>query len=111
MCEKRFRNGQRNNAVGNGTTCHHRSVVDRHRSQHPDQVQKAVHQALYAQTPTPAAPSGHSQGSALIQMNFEAFDLADVKIIDNCRLNKLYFMQYYTALYINAENLNLINNK
>ena len=51
------------------------------------------------QTPTPAAPSRHLQGSALIQVNFEAFDLADVKIIENCRLNKLYFMQYYTALY------------
>ena len=38
-------------------------------------------------------------GSALIQMNFEAFDLADVEIIKNCQLNKLYFMQYYTALY------------
>ena len=111
MCEKRFRNGHGDNAVGMGTTCHHRSVVDRHRSQHPDQVRKGVHQALYAQTPTPAAPSGHSQESALIQMNFEAFDLADVKIIDNCRLNKLYFMQYYTALYINAENPNLIINK
>ena len=111
MCEKRFRNGQRINAVGNATTCHHRSVVDRHRSQHPDQVRKGVHQALYAQTPTPAAPSGHSQGSALIQMNFEAFDLADVKIIDNCWLNKLYFMQYYTALYINAENPNLMINE
>ena len=111
MCEKRFRNGQRINVVGSATTCHHRSVVDRHRSQHPDRGQKAVHQGLYAQTPTPAAPSGHSQGSALIQMNFEAFDLADVKIIDNCRLNKLYFMQYYTALYINAENPNLIISK
>ena len=111
MCEKRFSNGQCDNVVGSATTCHHRSVVDRHRSQHPDQVRKGVHQALYAQTPTPAAPSGHSQGSALIQMNFEAFDLADVKIIDNCRLNKLYFMQYYTALYINAENPNLITNK
>ena len=54
---------------------------------------------------------GHSQGSALIQMNFEAFDLADVKIIENCPLNKLYFMQYYTALYINAEHPDLIINK
>ena len=110
MCEKRFRNGHGDNVVGMGTTCHHRSVVDRHRSQHPDRGQKAVHQRLYAQTATPGAPSRHSQGSALIQMNFEAFDLADVKIIDNCRLNKLYFMQYYTALYINAENPNLIIN-
>ena len=111
MCEKRFRNGQRINALGSATTCHHRSVVDRHRSQHPDRGQKAVHQALYAQTPTPASPSGHSQGSALIQVNFEAFDLADVKIIDNRQLNKLYFMQYYTELYINAKNPNLIINK
>ena len=54
---------------------------------------------------------GHSQGSALIQMNFEAFDLADVKTIENCQLNKLYFKQYYTSLYINAENPNLIINK
>ena len=111
MCEKRFRNGHWDNAVGTGTTCHHRSVVDPHRSQPPDQVRKGVHQALYAQTPTPAAPSGHSQGSALIQMNFEAFGLANVKIIDNCWLNKLYFMQYYTALYINTENPNLMTNK
>ena len=111
MCEKRFRDGWGDNAVGRGTTCHHRSVVDRHRSQHPDRGQKAVHQALYAQTSPPSAPSGHLQGSALIQLNFEAFDLADVKIIDNCWLNKLYFMQYYTALYINAENPNLITNK
>ena len=27
---------------------------------------------------------GHSQGSALIQMHFEAFDFADVKIITKC---------------------------
>ena len=54
---------------------------------------------------------GHSQGSALIQMNFEAFDLADLKIIENRRLNKLYFQRYYTALYINAENPDLIINK
>ena len=108
MCEKRFRNGHGDNAVGMGTTCHHRSVVDRHRSQHPDQVQKAVHQALYAQTPTPAAPSGQPQGSALIQMNFEAFDLVDVEIIENYLLNKLYFKQYYIALYINAKNPNLL---
>ena len=111
MCEKRFRNGHGDNAVGMGTTCHYRSVVDRHRSQHPDQVRKGVHQALYAQTPTPAAPSGHTQGSALIQMNFEAFDFVDAETIENCRLNKLYFMQYYTALYINAENPDLIINK
>ena len=39
--------------------------------------------------------------------NFEAFDLVDVKIIENCKFNMLYFMQYYTALYINAENPNL----
>ena len=26
---------------------------------------------------------GHSQGSALIQMHFEAFDFADVKIMEN----------------------------
>ena len=37
-------------------------------------------------------------------MNFEAFDLADVMIIGNCQLNKLYFMQYYTESNINAEN-------
>ena len=111
MCEKRFRNGQLDNVVGSGTTCHHHSVVDRHRSQHPDQVRKGVHQALYAQTSSAAAPSWLSQGSAMIQMNFEAFDLADVKIIENCRLNKLYFKQYYTALYINAENPNLITSK
>jgi hypothetical protein len=53
--------------VGMGTTCHHRSVVDRHRGQHPDQVRKGVHHALYAQTSTPGAPSRHLQGSALIQ--------------------------------------------
>ena len=45
------------------------------------------------------------------KVNFEAFDLADVKIIENCRLNKLYFMQYYTALYINAEHPDLMINK
>ena len=45
------------------------------------------------------------------KVNFEAFDLADVEIIENCRLNKLYFMQYYTALYINAEHPDLIINK
>ena len=67
MCEKRFRNGHGDNAVGMGTTCHHRSVVDRHRSQHPDRGHKAVHQGLYAQTATQGAPSRHSQGSALIQ--------------------------------------------
>ena len=111
MCEKRFSNGQRDNVVGSGTTCHHRSVVDRHRGQHPDQRHKDVHRGLYAQTSTPRAPSWHSQGSALTQMNFEAFDLANVKIIDNCQLNKLYFMQYYTALYINAENPDLITSK
>ena len=44
-------------------------------------------------------------------MNVEAFDLADVKIIENCELNKLYFIQYYTALYINAENPDLMINK
>ena len=44
-------------------------------------------------------------------VNFEAFDFADVKIIRNCRLNKLYFMQYYTELYINAENPDLTINK
>ena len=54
---------------------------------------------------------GQSQGSALIQMNFEAFDLADIKIIENCWLNKLYVMQYYTALYINAKNPDLMINK
>jgi hypothetical protein len=46
MCEKRFRNGQGDNAVGRGTICRHRSVVDRHRGQPPDQVRKGVHQAL-----------------------------------------------------------------
>ena len=44
-------------------------------------------------------------------MNFEAFDLADVMIIGNCQLNKLYFMQYYTELYINAENPVLLIHK
>jgi hypothetical protein len=44
-------------------------------------------------------------------VNFEAFDFAYVKIIRNCRLNKLYFMQYCTELYINAEYPDLINNK
>ena len=44
-------------------------------------------------------------------VNFEAFDLADVMIIRNCRLNKLYFMQYYTESNINAENLDLTINK
>ena len=67
MCEKRFRNGQCFHAVGSATTCHHRSVADRHRGEHPDQVRKGMHQALYAQTATPGAPSRHSQGSALIQ--------------------------------------------
>ena len=46
-----------------------------------------------------------------IYANFEAFDFADVKIITNSRLNKLYFMQYYTELYINAENPDLLVNK
>ena len=46
-----------------------------------------------------------------IYANFEAFDFADVKIITNCGLNKLYFMQYYTELYINAENPDLLVNK
>jgi hypothetical protein len=45
-----------------------------------------------------------------IYANFEAFDFADVKIIRNCRYNKLYFMQYYTELYINAETLDLLIN-
>jgi hypothetical protein len=57
---------------------------------------------------------GHSQGSALIQgntVNFEAFDLADVKIIGYWQFNKLYFMQYYTELNINAENPDLVSNK
>ena len=45
-----------------------------------------------------------------IYANFEAFDFADVKTIRNCQLNKLYFMQYYTELYINAENPDLIIN-
>ena len=67
MCEKRFRNGHGDNAVGMATTCHHRSDVDRHRSQHPDRGHKALHQGLYAQTATPGAPSRHSQGFALIQ--------------------------------------------
>jgi hypothetical protein len=53
MCEKRFRNGHGDNAVGMGTTCHHRSVVDRHRSQHPDRGHKGVHQRLYTRTTTP----------------------------------------------------------
>jgi hypothetical protein len=44
-------------------------------------------------------------------VNFEAFDLADVKIIGNCRLNKLYFMQYYAELNIHAENPDLVINK
>ena len=46
-----------------------------------------------------------------IYANFEAFDFADVKIITNCGLNKLYFMQYYTELYINAEDPDLVINK
>jgi hypothetical protein len=46
-----------------------------------------------------------------IYTNFEAFDFIDVKIITNCRLNKLYFMQYYTELYISAENPDLLVNK
>jgi hypothetical protein len=46
-----------------------------------------------------------------IYANFEAFDFADVKIITNCWLNKLYFMQYYTELYIHAENPDLLVNK
>jgi hypothetical protein len=44
-------------------------------------------------------------------MNFEAFDFADVKTIRNCQLNKLYFMQYYTELYINTEKPDLVINK
>ena len=44
-------------------------------------------------------------------VNFEAFDFADVKILRNCQLNKLYFMQYYTELYINTGNPDLINKK
>jgi hypothetical protein len=44
-------------------------------------------------------------------VNFEAFDLADVMIIGNCRLNKLYFMQYYTESNINAENPDITINK
>jgi hypothetical protein len=44
-------------------------------------------------------------------VNFEAFDLADVKIIWNCRLNKLYCMQYYTETNINAENPDLTINE
>jgi hypothetical protein len=45
-------------------------------------------------------------------VNFEAFDLADVKIIGNCQLNKLYFIQYYryTESNMNAENPDLIIN-
>jgi hypothetical protein len=45
-----------------------------------------------------------------IYAHFEAFDFAGVKIITNCRLKKLYFMQYYTELYINAANPDLIIN-
>jgi hypothetical protein len=44
-------------------------------------------------------------------VNFEAFDLADVMIIGDCQLNKLYFMQYYTESNINAENSDLTINK
>jgi hypothetical protein len=44
-------------------------------------------------------------------VNFEAFDLADVMIISNYWLNKLYFMQYYTESNINAENPDLAINK
>jgi hypothetical protein len=47
MCEKRFRNGHGDNVVGMATTCHHRSVVDRHRSQYPDQGRKAMHKQLH----------------------------------------------------------------
>ena len=46
-----------------------------------------------------------------IYAHFEAFDFAGVKIITNCRLNKLYFMQYYTESNINAENPDLTVNK
>ena len=56
--EKRFRNGHGGHAVGMGPICHHRSVVDRHRGQHPDQVpvRKGEHQALLiAQTRPPGA--------------------------------------------------------
>ena len=35
-------------------------------------------------------------------VNFEEFDFADGKIIRNHQLNKLYFMKYYTELYING---------
>ena len=99
MCEKRCRNGQRINVVGNATTCHYHSVVDRHRVQHPDQVRKAVHQALYVQTSTTAAPSWHLQGSALIQVNFEPFDLADVKTVQNCPL-KSYTLYSTTQRFV-----------
>jgi hypothetical protein len=49
-------------------------------------------------------------------VHFEAFDLANVMTIGNCRLNKLYFMQYYIMQYytesnINAENPDLTINK
>ena len=46
-----------------------------------------------------------------IYAHFEAFDFAGVKIITNCRLNKLYFMQYYTESNINAENPELTISK
>jgi hypothetical protein len=41
-------------------------------------------------------------------VNFKVFDFADAKIIQNCRLGKLYFTQYYTELYINTGNPDLI---
>ena len=74
-------------------------------------IQSQGNEVLHALSGCGWPRQGYAQGSALIQMNFEAFDLADVKIITNCQLNKLYFMQYYTALYINAEHPDLIFNK
>ena len=74
-------------------------------------VQSQGNEVLHALSGWGWPRQGHSQGSALIQMNFEAFDFVDVETIENCHLNKLYFMQYYTALYINAEHPDLIINK
>ena len=44
-------------------------------------------------------------------VNFEAFDFANVKIIRDSRSHKLHLMQYYTELYINASNPDLVNDK
>ena len=94
MCEKRFSNGQRDNVVGNGTTCHHRSVVDRQRCWSPSAkacTRRSVHKHLQQQRPHGIRKDLHWYKGK--KVNFEALDLADLKIIENCQFNKLYFIQ------------------